>query len=71
MDDARTGWRERLRAYLLAQAKDPGTIRSIAVCLAFSLGYTNAQTAQAEIISLLGIGLAAISAALPPGSMKR
>ena len=71
MDDTRTGWRERLRAYLLAQAKDAGTIRSIAICLAFSLGYTNAATASAEIISLIGIALSAFSAALPPGSMKR
>ena len=64
--DTAIGWRGRALAYLHIQAKDPGTIRSIAVALAFGLGWVNAASASAELISLIGIGLGLFSAALPP-----
>lgn len=70
MDDTPQGWRERMLAYLHTQAKDPGTIRSIAVGLAFLLGFVNAEQAAAEIISLIGIGLSLFSAALPAAPKK-
>lgn len=59
------GWRARVAAYLFQQAKDPGTLRSVAVGLAFAMGFVKAEDATVEIIALIGIGLSALSAALP------
>lgn len=65
------GWKARVGAYLLRQAKDAGTVRSIAVGLAFAMGYGNAETFGIELIALIGMALSAISAALPAPPKKK
>lgn len=69
--DAPLGWRARALGYLLQQAKDPGTLRSVAVGLAFAMGFVKAEDAVVEIIALIGIGLATISAALPAAPKQK